>query len=126
MLMPDKSSTHTPEPWDTQADPDIDDSTIYVHTIEGDDAPVLVATFPWHDTGEANAARIVRCVNACAGIPDPAAELADLRELPKAWQRVSVLQDELLGCYRTGRQPGLLLDYLKEAHAALAKLEAGS
>lgn len=82
--MPDKSSTHTPEPWDTQADPDIDDSTIYVHTIEGDDAPVLVATFPWHDTGEANAARIVRCVNDCAGIPDPAAELANLRAVAEA------------------------------------------
>lgn len=37
---------------------------------------------PNHDgpTQEANAARIVACVNACAGLSDPTADLAALRE----------------------------------------------
>ena len=38
--------------------------------------------------GKANAARIVACINACAGIEDPAAELARLRRVEGAAREV--------------------------------------
>lgn len=44
-----------------------------------------------HQRWSANSARIVACVNACAGMPDPAAEFARLRD------EVAKLKAELFG-----------------------------
>lgn len=71
------SSKHTPEPW-------IFDLTEYpsVHEKGGD--AVCQMGYGDGDTmpnADANAARIVACVNACAGMADPAAAIRTLLEL---------------------------------------------
>ena len=54
---------------------DNDDTVVVFEGIENDEG------FPIHQaTGE----RMVKCWNACAGIPDPAAELARLRKIEEA------------------------------------------
>ena len=63
-----------------QTSDDTDVVTPYDHVLYRGDIPL----------GEANAARIVACVNACVGMEDPAAEIEKLRR-----QR-----DELLGLVR--------------------------
>ena len=70
-------SNHTPEPWywhengsyceiDSERDGQIGDSC--ASSCLGD-----------IDLGRANACRIVACVNACEGMEDPAAEIAELK-----------------------------------------------
>ena len=70
-------SKHTPEPWywhendsyceiNSERDGQIADSC--ASSCLGD-----------IDLGRANASRIVTCVNACAGMEDPAAEIAELK-----------------------------------------------
>ena len=85
-------SKHTPEPWfDDSATHDEPYQNIKILGDENrgicwlwiDDAPVD----DWNAEQRANANRIVTCVNACAGMADPAAEIAELKR-----QR-----DELLG-----------------------------
>ena len=85
-------SKHTPEPWfDDRATHDEPYQNIKILGDENrgicwlwiDDAPVD----DWNAEQRANANRIVTCVNACAGMADPAAEIAELKR-----QR-----DELLG-----------------------------
>ena len=60
---------HTPEPWEVLKD----ETYPEVVFIKSDGGPFVSG-----DIEEANAARIVQCVNACAGIDDPhgAIELA--------------------------------------------------
>lgn len=85
-------SKHTPEPWlDDRATHDDPYQNIKILGDENrgicwlwiDDAPVD----DWNTEQRANANRIVTCINACAGMTDPAAEIAELKR-----QR-----DELLG-----------------------------
>ena len=84
-------SNHTPEPWywhendsyceiNSERDGQIGDSC--ASSCLGD-----------IDLGRANAARIVTCVNACAGMEDPAAEIDELKR-----QR-----DELLNLVKQAR-----------------------
>ena len=60
-------SEHTPEPWKCEG------HVVYFPNVAGGfslrDCPGAVAT----------ARRIVACVNACEGMADPAAEIADLK-----------------------------------------------
>lgn len=68
---------HTSEPWMVVPD----ESTVYVTYIDGHETEILDCwTAGRIDAGmaKANAARIVACVNACAGMADPAAEIARL------------------------------------------------
>lgn len=83
-------SKHTPEPWELL---DAEDDKEYLR-IRG---AVLggrykIANVLWPNYSEsarereaaetlANAARIIDCVNACAGMEDPAAEIAELKAL---------------------------------------------
>ncbi len=72
-------SAHTPEPWRVGVHalqiiyaPDgwaIADAKVF-HLADGADAPAVQ---------KANAARIVACVNACAGMADPVEEVAQLK-----------------------------------------------
>ncbi len=68
-------SQHTPEPWHQSSRYlyDKDWHTLAAFCTTNRDAP------PEQDI--ANTQRIVACVNACAGIADPAATLAALRAL---------------------------------------------
>ena len=85
-------SKHTPEPWfDDRATHDelyqnikiLGDENRGICWLWIDDAPVD----DWNSEQRANANRIVTCVNACAGMANPAAEIAEMKR-----QR-----DELLG-----------------------------
>jgi len=71
------TTKHTPEPWATM----YCDGDKYV-TVS-DDNLGTIACFPIRNAPSyphnENAARAVACVNACAGIEDPAAELERLR-----------------------------------------------
>ena len=77
-------SNHTPEPWfDDRATHDQPYQNIKILGDENrgicwlwiDDAPVD----DWNAEQRANAARIIDCVNACADMTDPAAEIAELK-----------------------------------------------
>lgn len=77
-------SKHTPEPWfDDRATHDQPYQNIKILGDENrgicwlwiDDAPVD----DWNAEQRANAKRIVTCVNACAGMEDPAEEIAELK-----------------------------------------------
>ena len=72
---------YTPEPWRVGCDEVMRFAyeTQLVGTINGE--PFIMATFNnnFRELSEANAARAEACVNACAGMDDPAAEIARLR-----------------------------------------------
>lgn len=82
-----KPAAHTPGPWLTHGE--LDNLAV---CAESEDARacdgvrqicrVICGDYevPNYREHEANAARIVACVNACAGMTDPAAEIAALRE----------------------------------------------
>jgi hypothetical protein len=81
---------HTPEPWRV----DIVSGTIIFDKEKIQGLEVII-TIPTEAQGgvkkaQANAARIVACVNACAGMEDPAAEIALLTE------RLKNAQEELV------------------------------
>ena len=73
-------SNHTPEPWFTANK----GSTI------GADRQGLTFFCVGDNFGYENADRIVACVNALAGIPDPAAEMARLRAVEESWKEMVV------------------------------------
>lgn len=80
------TTKHTAEPWQTfQSD---------AGGIVADDKGNTLASLPWagdnHDP-EANAARIVACVNACAGIDDP------VKAINGAKAALKVMADMLVG-----------------------------
>ena len=93
---------HTPEPWYEAG------GIIFYHKGERLLSDSLIAKFfasPRYGlnvkTSYANAARVVACVNACAGMADPAAEIAALRarvaELEKEAQPCTCTPDETTG-----------------------------
>ena len=73
-----QETTHTPEPWDWHGP-----WSVYkgCNIIDGNVADILQVNHDYeaNDWDEAAAARIVACVNACEGMADPAAEIAELR-----------------------------------------------
>ena len=64
---------HTPEPWAIGLSKE---SFVNDHKVIG----YAIGRFNTDEEKKANAARIVECVNACAGMEDPAFEIAFLRE----------------------------------------------
>lgn len=81
---------HTQEPWHAHG------GSIYRDPYPGIDAPIahMDRSDRARDAGiypverDENAKRAVACVNACAGIEDPAAELARLRRVEGAAREV--------------------------------------
>lgn len=105
--------THTPEPWRSAWDDpppearDLDLGPIIYSTAEVvEEKDVVFAT--WHDgplgaCTKPNAARIVACVNALAGVVDPAAELARLRRLEaRAKALLPTIREVSHGAHWTG------------------------
>ena len=85
---------HTPEPWRV-----FKSEQVYIHGIDGknqESVMVFLTEIEAEEIGSllpqerqnANISRIVDCVNACAGMEDPAAEIAALR------QRISELESQ--------------------------------
>lgn len=92
----DTEKKHRPEPWVLDDDSPYftvsDSNGKYIIAGEMDGWMIPFAT----DDGNVNAARVVACVNACAGMADPAAEIAALREsLADAESRIEQLTDQL-------------------------------
>lgn len=88
---PTPEATHTPEPWDDASKyPEIPTVRIfskshYIASVGNSDDS--------REQTEANAARIVQCVNACANISDPAKAIEQAREavnLFVKWQTILV------------------------------------
>jgi hypothetical protein len=67
---------HTSEPWSQPYD-DCRIEGDAEYSVNGS----MTISMPYADTGiaEANVARIVACVNACAGMDDPAADIHELQ-----------------------------------------------
>lgn len=82
--------SHSPEPWRLTGSLGLG-YTLRATLPDGSDTDGL-AEFPAGDSGALNAQRAVACVNALAGVTDPAAELARLR---KQEQLASALRTEL-------------------------------
>ena len=78
------------------------------------------------DTGLANAARIVTCVNACAGMEDPAAEIDELKrqrdELLAALRSSVETIEWMHGCSSPASDE--VEEATREGNAAIAKAEA--
>lgn len=69
--------SHTPEPWRYQ-----DDADAYTHIIRQESDTRLILCYGPQSSKpnvKNNMIRIVACVNSCAGMEDPAAEIASLR-----------------------------------------------
>ena len=65
-------SKHTPEPWG--------DSQLRLCFVEFEKLGITVSIPQYADEeAKANSRRILSCVNACAGMADPAAEIAELK-----------------------------------------------
>lgn len=71
-------SKHTPEPWRAS---NTDDKCVYINNPTGGRlvADCYGHSLISHEEEQANAARIIACVNACEGMADPAADIAALR-----------------------------------------------
>lgn len=67
------TSKHTPEPWHSN----FYEGRTRTTTVSAEAKPSAVATAYTPE----DALRIVACVNACAGIDDPVATLAEVREV---------------------------------------------
>ena len=109
---------HTPEPWAQCQDLTGKICRYGAWHIQGSGEGVA-----FEISRPANAARIVACVNACAGMADPAQELAALRE-------AAINADIALGkAIESGRMGTALYPVLDGARnnlrAALSKLEGG-
>jgi hypothetical protein len=99
--MKKQQQTHTPEPWRAKHDYE---HRFSIETADGIDMPATAYR-------EANAQRIVACVNSLAGIPDPAAALTQAREALEMF-----LRNYAADCDPDGEE-------LDQARAALAALE---
>ena len=74
--------SHTPEPWRAEWQPGQTPNHTYTHCVMcGDDSLCDTLT-------KADAYRIVACVNALAGVADPAAQVAKWRAMEEAARRV--------------------------------------
>lgn len=94
---------HTPEPW--AIDPDDRPNMHWNNHIVSEANPNIAICFMAHDgteqneRGEANARRVVACVNACAGIPTEALESGEARSVRDELATIAELEkqrDELL------------------------------
>ena len=84
-------SNHTPEPWkyEKELSAGCDEWLISMDAGDRGRGICIAETRPGSVAGgQANAHRIVTCVNACAGMEDPAAEIAELKR-----QRDELLRD---------------------------------
>ena len=92
-------SKHTPEPWEFESEPQ------YCSEIIGSNGD-SVCTFV-EDPSGVDVDRILSCVNACAGMADPAAEIAELKRQRDELLAALNLARDYVGCLDTGG-PALL------------------
>ena len=108
-------SKHTPEPWKISHDDSTEEWSIVTNqqgsiiaNVNEETGPELVGSDPVMRKmpGLENASRIVACVNACAGMADPAAEIAELKR-----QRDELLDEfrQLMNFYSVDSTSELIL-----------------
>jgi hypothetical protein len=108
-----EGAKHTPEPWNYQ-----EKSDVYTHYIRAGENEYVCGCGAQDSTGKAerNARRIVQCVNACAGITDPAAHITGLENQLEAWETSAKLRDD--GLCPTQR------DVIADQQAQIERLES--
>ena len=67
------SATHTPEPWVLSGH--VNKCSISGHSVIRDQGGTPIGYIAYSD----DASRAIACVNACSGMEDPAAEIAELK-----------------------------------------------
>ena len=109
------SHAHTPEPWSINGYEQWDKfgpikrASIVAQWDNGFSETLLIATVNTTKQIEANAARIVACVNACAGMTDPAAQIKALRD---ALEDAEFL---LRKCGNNWKEAGSMADSMKRS-----------
>ena len=89
-------SEWTKEPWEVEPEETEEEDVIKGCDITAQGKSIFTVEIDnYCALNEANASRIVQCVNACVGLEDPAAELKRLREVEK------VAMDMLSVCVKT-------------------------
>ena len=125
---------HTPEPWRIGTPPPNGEQTI------GNEKGLMVAvaTTGHGVSAEANARRIVACVNACAGIPDeqlydqePGCLLSAMVEQEQEIMTITKQRDELLASLEAGRRLIELIspfegDVTRQIDKAIASVKGGA
>lgn len=123
---------HTPEPWHVGVRTAHSKRDIY--GPQGSIVALADGVFTSLPEAQANARRIVACVNACAGIDDPEKYIALAKALADETHKLVAQRDELVAALdraavmleRVTRRGGFVVGCdaaAKEARAALAKLE---
>jgi hypothetical protein len=99
-------SKHTPEPWEINEDQS-HDGIFNVCSANGE---YICTVWGIHDNGRSNADRIVACVNACAGMDDPQAEIARLKareaELERLMERIIAMPEDAFDLARHAMTKG--------------------
>jgi len=114
-----ETAKHTPGPWIVD-----EDDPHCVYAPDGDNDPWFVAEAAYDcgpgNSGIANAAHIVKCVNEYPGL------LARAERLASAVQHLSEVSDDALVYGISDDDARLLRDAWAEINAALAALKAGA
>lgn len=83
---------HTAEPWQTNTNYEPNKTRIFGPFIDGEKKRQWIADTIGEETHEANAKRIVECVNACAGLSDPIKNIVSYHSnVKKVSQDITVL-----------------------------------
>lgn len=109
------SPAHTPGPWFANDEMTNGKISIYAN------GPIGYIG----ENAEANAARIVACVNACEGMADPVAQIKALRDaLGHASAKLECMHDAMLKCRKDGlpdcQEKTFVYTWLKDAPAIVA------
>ena len=105
-------SKHTPEPWkyEKELSAGFDEWLISMDAGDRGRGICIAETRPGSAAGgKANAIRIVTCVNACAGMADPAAEIAELKRQRDSFQLEAINCHEML-CSEIERTTNLIAE----------------
>jgi hypothetical protein len=102
--MEKETPKHTPEPWELNKTTDglsiTSKNGVIVHCYS-----VSISDYN-HDIPKANAARIVECVNAMAGIDDPKKWVEEMKDENKLLKRVLKSTDDSITCINwEGEEP---------------------
>lgn len=123
-------NNHTPEPWQ------LDDNQGMCTNFYSDDATgSIIGSCQEYkfahrsiDERKANALRIVTCVNACAGMEDPATEIDELKrqrdELLAALRSAVETIEWMHGCSSPASDE--VEDAIREGNATIAKAKGGA
>ena len=110
-------SKHTPEPWG--------DSQLRLCFVEFEKLGITVSIPQYADEeAKANSRRILSCVNACAGMADPAAEIAELKQ--QRDELLAALHDAAKALDELGRFHFSAKYWSSKAYSAIAETKGSA